>query len=204
MTVPRAVLPDIPGVWRGERVRAPMAARPTGLQALDTALRGGWPRGALTQIVSTTEGLGFSLLIPALADATQTGSYIGLVQPPFLPYAPALASSGVDLRYLRWIQPDDEAGALWALEQMLRSGLFAAVVFWGGPLDRTVERRLQLAADAGAGLAFCFRTARRDDHSYAATRLAISPLPDAALRIEVLKCRGGRTGVQVLQQFVVP
>lgn len=193
-------LTQIPGIWRGQHQQATTAVVSTRIEALDQALLGGWPVGALTQIVGTDAGLGFSLLIPALAAFTSAGRYVALVCPPYLPYAPALASRGVDLGRLLWVQ--DTADALWAVEQITRSGLFAAIAYWGPKLDGTAERRLQLAADAGHCLAFCCRATGANEHTYAAVRLAVSPSRDAQLRIDVLKCRGGRAGQRLAHRPV--
>ena len=150
----------------------------TGDLALDESLLGGWPQGSLVQISGTHEGLGFSLIVDSLAKLTQAGRYIALVHTPMLPFAPALALAlrGIDLQRVAWIQPDNQTSALWAMEQMTRSGLFAAVAYWGPPLDGTAERRLKLAADTGQCLALCFRASRREDHTYAAVRLAVARL----------------------------
>lgn len=192
---------QIPGVWRGDRPRPAAALASTRIEALDRALLGGWPIGALTQIIGTEAGLGFSLIIPALAAFTAAGRAVALVAPPYLPYAPALASRGVDLDHLLWVRPQDAAQAQWAAEQIARSGLFAALACWGA-LDGTAERRLQLAADAAQCLAFCFRTGRTDGHSHAAVRLAVAPAADARLRVQVLKCRGGRAGHGLLHRCI--
>ena len=192
---------QIPGVWRGDCPRPVAALASTRIEALDRALLGGWPVGALTQIVGTEAGLGFSLIIPALAACTAAGRAVALIDPPYLPYAPALASRGVDLEHLLWVRPQDAAQAQWAAEQIAHSGLFAALACWGA-LDGTAERRLQLAADAAQCLVFCFRTGRADGHSHAAVRLAVAPAADAQLRVEVLKCRGGRAGHGLLHRCV--
>ncbi len=185
---------DIPGVWRGERKVAAVPVQSTGVRELDGALLGGWPLGSLVQISGSEEGLGFSLIVESLAKLTQSGRYVALVHTPLLPNAPSLCSQGIDLKQLLWVQPDNQATALWAMEQMTRSGLFAALAYWGPPLDSTAERRLQLAADAGQCLAFCFRSSRRDDHTYAAVKLSVSPTSEATLDIEVQKCRGRNAG----------
>ena len=185
---------DIPGVWRGERRAAEVPVQASGNPLLDRALLGGWPLGSLVQINGSDEGLGFALIVDCLAQLTRAGRYVALVQTPLLPNAPALCARGIDLQRLLWVQPQQSADALWAMEQMTRSGLFAALAYWGAPLDSTAERRLQLAADAGQCLAFCFRRSRRDDHSYAAVRLAVAPSGTAGLEVEVQKCRGRHAG----------
>ncbi len=200
---PQAALPEalaaIPGVWRGQRQQALGPTQASGIAALDDALIGGWPRGALTQLVSAAEGLGLALILPSLARLTQAGQQVALIQTPYQLCAPALATQGVVLSRLLWLQPQQPQQALWAFEQLLRSGLYAAVAYWGGALDGTTERRLQLAAEMGQGLAFCCRVGGAAEHSYAATRLAVQAegQGSAALKVEVLKSRGLRAGRQL-------
>lgn len=201
MSTPVVSLTGIPGLWRGQPLHATTAVVSTRIEALDQALLGGWPVGALTQIVGTSAGLGFSLLVPALAALSSAGRHVALICPPYLPYAPALASRGIDLGHLLWVQPPNTADALWAAEQITRSGLFAAVAYWGPGLDGTAERRLQLAADAGHCLAFCCRSTGANEHTYAAVRLAVAPLAEAQLQIDVLKCRGGRAGQRLAHRL---
>lgn len=89
-----------PAVWRrGHAAAATIDAQPTGLADLDALLPGGgWPRGALSEILIEHDGIGeCSLLLPALAALTRARRRIALVAPPYVPYAPALAAAGVDL-----------------------------------------------------------------------------------------------------------
>lgn len=189
----------IPGVWRGERQREAIPTESTGIRQLDDLLLGGWPKASLTQLVSSDDGFGLSVLLPTLAKLTQAGRPIAFVQPPHQPCAPALVSQGLDIKQLLWVQTKNTTQALWAFEQLLRGGLHAAVVYWGSAMDCTTERRLQLAAETGKGLAFCFRTGGEDSHSYAAARLSLKPegQGSADLGIQVLKCRGVRAGRRV-------
>src|SRR5689334_19392158 len=58
-----------PGIWRRGTARVPRSdALPTGVADLDALLPGGgWPRGALSEILVAEDGLGeCSLLLPAL------------------------------------------------------------------------------------------------------------------------------------------
>lgn len=189
---------QIPGVRRASEALPAGAVVSTRSAVLDQAFGGGWPQGALTQIASATPGLGFSLLLPALAALTAAGRPVALVDPPYLPYAPALAARGVVLEQLFWLQPAEPAEALWAAEQVLRSGLFGALVYWGGPLAGGRERRLQLAADDAQCLAFCFHAGAVAGHSHAALRLAVTAAPGGRLQVTVHKCRGGHAGHSLL------
>lgn len=199
---PRLVLsPDaIPGVWRGHRARALAPTETTGSKELDDALQGGWPQGNLTEIVSRYRGFGFSLTIPTLARLTKAGKYVALVNTPYDPYAPGLDSSGVDLRSLLWIQPKSEVETLWTVEQLILSGLVAAVVFWTKcGLDGNSERRLQLAAETSRCTVLSFRSGSIEGQSYAALKLAAAPASDGEIAVDILKVRGGRAGRRITQ-----
>ena len=111
-----------PGIWR-RAVPMRQRALPSGFAALDDALPGGgWPCGALSEILFEFDGVGeLSLLMPALAELTQRRQRVVFVAPPYIPYAPALADCGLDLRYVVQIDADASKGA-WSAEQCLRSG----------------------------------------------------------------------------------
>lgn len=181
-----------PGIWR----RASLAqhrvrALSTGLIELDALLPGaGWPLGALSEILFDADGIGeLALLMPALAALTQRQQRVVFVAPPYIPYAPALAACGLDLRHV--VQIDAGAGkGAWSAEQCLRSGSCGAVLGWLDQADYTQLRRLQLAAESGDALAFLFRPARAAAKtSPAALRLHLHAAGDE-LAIEILKCRG--------------
>jgi len=183
-------------LWRGNRhpVAAPPGV-PTGHAALDALLAGGgWPRGAVTEILVAGQGMGgLRLLMPALARLSrEAAGWIAFVGPPLLPYAPALAAWGVALERLLVIRPETAEGALWAAEQALRSAACRAVLGWPAAIAPVALRRLQLAAEAGDAPAFLFRPPDvAAQPSPAALRLAVRPTVAGGWRIEVLKRRGG-------------
>ena len=193
-----AALADVlrhPGIWRrGSAAPATPDAQPTGLAALDALLPGGgWPRGALSEILIENDGLGeCSLVLPALAALTQARRRVALVAPPYVPYAPALAMSGIDLAQVVHIDAAT-ADSHWSAEQCLRAGCCGAVVNWLPQADYRLLRRLQLAAETGATIGFVFRPlAAAAQTSPAALRLRVTVGEDGP-RIDILKCRG-RTG----------
>ena len=177
-------------VWKG-RPTAPVASpQPTGHSLLDAALPGGgWPPGALTEILTAAPGIGeLRLLWPTLARLTAQGERVVLVAPPFIPYPPAWLAAGVDLRWLSLIQAS-RVEALWAAEQCLRSGSCGAVLCWPHKADDRALRRLQVAAETGSTLAFAYRSIQEAiNPSPAALRIAIDARP---AQLRVLKCRGG-------------
>ena len=180
-----------PGIWRRSSSPARLRAVSTGLAPLDALLPGGgWPLGALTEILIAHDGLGeLSLTMPALAQLTQRRQRVVFVAPPYIPYAPALAACGLDLRYV--VQIDASAGkGAWSAEQCLRSGACGAVLGWLNEADYTQLRRLQLAAESGDALAFLFRSARAAVRpSPAALRVQLHAQEDG-MELEILKCRG--------------
>jgi len=72
--------------------------------------------------------------------------------------------------------------AAWVADLVLRSRAFGAVVVDGRGMDLILTRRLQLAAEGGAGLALVDRAAREVDAlSAAGTRWMVRPAPSPAL-----------------------
>lgn len=181
-----------PRVWgRGAAAQNRVDALATGCAALDAELPGGgWPRGALSEILVEQDGIGeFGLVVPVLAALTQARQRVVLIAPPYVPYAPVLVEAGVDLKHL--VQIDAGAvDAYWTAEQCLRAGCCGAVLNWLPTADYRQLRRLQLAAETGAALAFVFRPAGAlTQASPAALRLRVS-LDGDATAIDILKCRG--------------
>lgn len=183
-----------PGIWRGDRLEATaLPGIATGHAEFDALLPGGgWPQGALTELIVEAEGIGeLSLLLPALASISRDDRWIALIAPPHLPYAPALAAGGVVLSRLLRIRSRTTEDSLWAMEQALRSGACGAVLAWPGAINERSQRRLQLAAEAGASWGVWFTPARQAaSASTAALRLQLAPAADGT-EVRFLKRRGG-------------
>jgi hypothetical protein len=178
-----------PDIWAGGDLARGQDTIASGISQLDALLPGGgWPRGALTEVIFEREGIGeLRLFIPVLAKLTSEDRFIACVAPPYLPYAPALAQAGIKLSRFLLIRAQSRPEQLWAVEQVLRSGALGAVLYW---LDKASDlRRLQLAAEAGKSLGVIFRAPPLAT-SYAALRLALAPARDLT-RVEILKRRGG-------------
>ncbi len=181
------------------------AAAPSGFPELDAHLPGGgWPIGAVAELMSDAIGIGeLSLLVPVLSRLARAGRYIAWIAPPHLPYAPALAQRGLPLERVLLIQTRSLQQSLWATEQALRCPAIGAVLGWPAYIvDRNV-RRLQLAAEAGGSLGILYRPpeAARES-SPAALRLRLHAAPDG-LAVEIQKSRGGRAGL-TLRVAVAP
>jgi hypothetical protein len=104
---------------------------------------------------------------------------------------------GLRLEQLLIIRAEKPVDALWACEQALRCKSFGAVIAWPAAIKDREIRRLQLAAEAGHSIGFMYRApAAASEASPAAMRLRLQSSPQG-LSIDILKCRGGRSGQTV-------
>lgn len=196
MSDPLATLLEHPGLWRGAGAGLP-ASVPTGFRRLDERLPGGgWPLDTLVELLLPATGIGeVELLVPLLralsAAGPEAARWIAWLNPPYLPYAPALAGSGLDPGRMLVVRPRAGSELPWVMEQTLRSSACAAALGWVNAIGDTALRRLQLAAAEGRSLGLLFRPAQcRDEPSPAALRLALTA-HDGSLDVEILKSRGG-------------
>jgi cell division inhibitor SulA/protein ImuA len=198
-------------LWRGKVATVARAVIPTGFHELDRALPGGgWPLGAITEILVDGYGIGeLGLLMPALEaltkeDPARPKKWVAWIAPPFVPYAPALQQHGVNIDRLLMIHPTSGGKSrLWAIEQVIRSGSSAGVLAWVAAADDVILRRLQLAAEEQGCWVLLFRPASaRLQRSPAALRIHLSQAR-VATRVEILKCRGGRPGVVDVAGFAL-
>lgn len=181
-----------PAFWRGELLAPVAGSHATGFAALDALLPGGgWPRGALAELLLDAEGIGeLRLILPALSAITASGAWIALIAPPYVPYAPALARLGVDLSRTIILDAKTLKDRWWAAEQALRGANLAAVLFWPRTIDDRNLRRLQLAAQTGGSTGFVFAPAAWARHpSPAPLRLKLCA-EAGRLRLDILKRRG--------------
>lgn len=160
---------------------------------------GGWPVGTLVDLLVQQPGIGeMRLIAPALAKVT--ARKVVLLQPPHAPQALSLAALGLPLESILWIRSERTADALWAAEQVLRSGSCGALLFWPGltsssnarqqPVRAESLRRLHLAAQQGETLFFNFRhLAAEQDASPAPLRLSVRPAP-GGINVGVVKRAG--------------
>jgi len=91
---------------------------------------------------------------------------------------------------LIWVRATRTADALWAAEQVLRSGSCGALLFWQNTVRAENLRRLHLAAQAGETLFFMMRPlAAGQDASPAPLRLSLRPQA-GGIEIGFVKRRG--------------
>ena len=199
MSTSLATLLEHPALWRGEECARLAHAEPSGFAALDRCLPGGgWPQGALTELVLLTAGSGeLTLLMPACARLTRAGRSLVFVSPPYIPYAPALAAAGLDLKHLLLLKTRSRSDSLWALEQALGAPSCGAALAWIENIDDRSLRRLQLACERSGACGFLFM-AQNKTSSTAALRLELSPADDGLLAVRILKRRGGLLAAPVI------
>ena len=119
--------------------------------------------------------------------------HIAWINPPFIPYAPALAAQNIDTEHLLILHPASP-DIPWAIEQLLR--VCGKVLAWPDTLGWNALRRLQLAATEGRSLGMLFRRADAEP-SPAALRLALKKTK-SGLTVDFLKVRGSGGSVQLV------
>ena len=185
---PRALLGT--RIWRAHE-QAQIRAEPTGFIALDRVLPGGgWPLGAVSEVLHAQPGVGeLSLALPLLARLTQARRPVAFVAPPMQPYAPRLSGAGVDASHVLVVEPDLAQDRLWCAEQLLRAAA-GAVLLWIDRADTQSLRRLQLAAEDHDGCVLVYRPDRfAAESTPSALRLRMWR-EQGAPQVQVLKCRG--------------
>jgi len=210
-------------VWRADALAANTQAGQvlaTGHAQLDAELPGGgWPVGALCEILQSHSAQSeWRLLLPTLVAAQQrqdppnpTGrqrlqtaaarvATVVLINPPHVPFGPALAAKGLDLQHLVWVKAQQSAQCLWATEQALCCSAVVAVLAWLPQAQSVALRRLHMGAQTHAKLLFVMRPAlAQRESSPAPLRLLLlggeavdraELRPAQGLSVQLLKRRG--------------
>lgn len=179
-------------IWRADGLgESRLPTLPTGHAALDAVLPGGgWPVGALTELIVPHWGIGeLRLLAPAWRAMTQAQRWLAWIGPPYVPYAPALLQVGVNLRYTLLIEIENSHRDLfWCMEKLLRNPATGMVMAWPRRVLAGNLRRLQLAAETGRSLGILFHQ-QAIESTPAALRLKLKPA-QPHLEITILKARG--------------
>lgn len=164
-----------PDSWRGGSPYTGSRALSTGIASLDELLNGGWPLGALIDLLPRRGGIGeISLLLPALQHYCRENQLLVWLNPPCQPCAQTLADCGLNLQQLLVVYTRNRCEWLWTAEQCIRGN--ALLLAWAGRQSMTYNalRKLQLAAVDSGMPAFLFNSPR--------TLAAPSP---AVLRLEL-------------------
>lgn len=191
-------------LWRGKHYRDDHGQQSghsisSGIALLDQQLHWrGWPLHSSSELLCEHWGIGeLSLLTPLLKQVNHQGK-IAWINPPYIPYAPALAAQGIKPEQCLLLYPP-ETDQLWVAEQVLTSSAFAVVLSWFSrqASNATPYRRLQAAAEKGRCLHFHFRPPHtKQQSSPARLRMQLS-VSASQLAIEILKQPGGWAGQQL-------
>jgi len=167
---------------------ARVAALSTGFAELDVRLPGGgWPRGALTEIIAERLSVGeLRLLTPAAARLTREGRWLALIAPPCGSAAAMLAAQGANPARLLVMRPETAQEKLRVCEQVVRAGHCGMVLFWPGALSERDARTLAQAAASSGTAGFLLHTGQAARASAATLRLSLAG-------------RGSRAAVRILQ-----
>ncbi len=152
----------------------------TACRELDQLLpEGGLRRGTLVEWLAAEGGGAGSLAVAVAAGASGAGGALVVIDATEQFYPPAAARAGIDLANTILVRPQGQSDEMWALDQALRSAGVAAVLCWIDRLAARDFRRLQLAAEAAAGLGLLVRpAAAHDEPSWADVRFFVTPLVD--------------------------
>lgn len=208
---------------RGAEQACGPAPLPFGVAALDDALPGGGlPMGALHEV----SGAGPDREHGAVGARFAAG-ILARLQGPVLwvvagapPYPPGLAGAGLHPDRVVYAEAGRDAVLLVMEEGLRQPGLAGVVAELSDALSLTASRRLQLAAEATGSIAILlhrpYRSALAEaaGATAAATRWRIAALPSGPAlphapevpglawprwRIDLTRCRGGRTGSWVME-----
>lgn len=172
-------------------IYAPAPSLPSGFDALDSWLPGGgWPRGALTEILTSpvTTPATLQMLAPALARLSHEQRWLAWIAPPQIPCAATLTTAGIDPSRVLLIHPQASSDGLWAVERALRAGTCGAVLSWVAGAEPPAMRRLQRAAEASDSIGIVFRPNWAAlQPSPAPLRLEVEDRDDNRLRVHILK-----------------
>jgi cell division inhibitor SulA/protein ImuA len=190
-----------PLLWRGQQLTQPgsLATLSTGFALLDKHLPGnGWPLGGLIDLLLANAGIGeLRLLLPALAKLQDNphGTWSIWINPPFVPYAPALQAAGINRQQLLLVHPKTHEDFLWSVENACKSASCGIVLAWPftNKLKPQDTRRIQIAAKQNHTLACLFQPlTKRHNNSMAELRLALHPGESSQhLLLDICKRRGG-------------
>lgn len=181
-----------PTLWRASQL-APGGLRrlPSGYSSLDEALGGGWPLGALIELLPEHAGIGeVHLLCPALAGLADRRRPTLLLNPPYAPSMQCWAAWGLRPDDVVWVRTSSPRDATWAATQILHYQSCAALLCWAHATAYADLLQWHRLARRGSTLVVLYRphdTAHQD--SPAELRVALRAIP-GGLRASFLKYPG--------------
>ena len=186
--------------WRGQHQKTTQRTISSGQDQVDQLLKGGWPTASVTELLVQYPGIGeLSLLLPIIKHYCQNNHLAVWLDPPYQPYAPALAAAGITLQKTLIVQSKSHREWLWIAEQCIRNN--ALLLAWTKKTtpSYTDIRKLQLAAADSGHPAFLFTAITQLSASSPATlRLEVDTGGEKNLRLCGRKLRGVAPGEQIL------
>ncbi|MDB9969259.1 translesion DNA synthesis-associated protein ImuA [Porticoccaceae bacterium] len=195
--------------WRGQSQKPTQRNVSSGNDQIDLLLKGGWPTAALTELLVQRPGIGeLSLLLPTIKNYCQNNHLSVWLDPPYQPYAPALAAAGIALQKVLIVQSKSAREWLWVAEQCIRNN--ALLLAWSDNKMPSYSdlRKLQLAAADSGHAAFLFSSNKaacnkdssnqQSGSSPATLRLDVDSVGEKSLCLSVRKLRGVAPGEQLL------
>jgi len=185
-------------IWRGHsRVFISQEVCSSGFSEFDKALlNGGWPKGSLIECCCqhdafTGEWLMFRPAITALCKKYPE-YFLVLLNPPAIPFAPALIQRGIPLNQLLVVESKSKQDFIACFTEFTRSAHCLMLLSWQTPysLNYTELRKCQLASTEGRSIYTLFRPNYAKNQSSPAPLRITLEFESTALQIEIFKQRG--------------
>jgi cell division inhibitor SulA len=187
-------------IWQASHKAKMCPSISTGYPELDKKLHySGWPQGTLSELLLTSNGIGeIRLLLPLLAKLNQSRGYICWVNPPYLPYPPALVDHNIDLDKMLIVRAQSQQETIWSAQQAMTSRSCAAVLVWLPQKALCKEiRKLNLAAKNGHCFGIIIRNYQLQQHPSAAALRIIMKIKRGQQQLSIIKQPGGWSGQEV-------
>jgi hypothetical protein len=179
-----------PNIWRAREQPANTSRFALGIHTLDEALHGGIPSAGVVSIACTT-GIGEVSLFQQVISQQRKHKLRVFINPPAHVCAPWLTTQGIDISQVLIITPDNDADALWAAEQCLKSAACHCVLLWSKTMAAKTARRLQVAATHNDALCLLFSLASKKPSSLPVSLELSLKAHEANLTVDILKQRQG-------------
>lgn len=187
-------------IWQASDKQKVRPVASTGYSQLDKQLHySGWPQGCLSELLLSNNGIGeIRLLSPLIASLNRQAGYIGWINPPYLPYAPALAAQGLQLDKMLLIRTTSLQDTIWSAQQAMASKACAAVLVWLPKKQLTTEiRKLSLATKAGNCWGFIIRDHHLQQQASSAALRLVMQTQSNKQQLEIIKQPGGWSGQKI-------
>jgi len=187
-------------IWQASDKNKLRSVLSTGYQSLDNQLHySGWPKGALTELLLSDNGIGeVRLLSPLLASLNKQSGHVCWINPPFIPYAPALSNQNLVLDKMVIVRSRSLQETVWSAQQAMVSQACAAVLVWLPQKTLSTEiRKLNLAAKTGNCWGFIFRAQSLQEQPSAAVLRIVMQIKQRKQALSIIKQPGGWGGQHV-------